>query len=412
MGARTPESDQRGPDTPSKSDANGAGHSPKANGASGILQDALGGDDDEDDDEKAGLNSGISSNIEKPKKKRKASKKKKKKATGPAGQTSPPRIELAALFPSENYPTGEFVDYAVKDGNIRRTTAEELRYLDRISDMDDQFLKDYRKAAEVHRQVRGWAQTMAKPGTTLTEIALEIEEGVRSLTGHPAIETGDALKAGMGFPTGLCLNNVAAHWTPNEGAKDFTLQQKDVLSVDFGVHVNGRIVDSAFTVAFDPCYDPLLAAVRDATNTGLREAGIDARIAHISQCIQEAMESYEVEINGKTIPVKAMRNLTGHDIRRYKIHGDKQIPFVKSNTTQRMEEGEVLRSKLSARPAVDIYAMTSDSTATGATRVRTRRVYTIRAPRRCSRPSMTTSAPLSLRSATWSASASRISSCL
>ena len=53
------------------------------------------------------------------------------------------------------------------------------------------------------------------------------------------------------------------------------------------------------------------------------------------------MESYEVELNGKTIPVKAVRNITGHNILRYKIHGDKQVPFVKTKTTQRMEEGDV-----------------------------------------------------------------------
>ena len=39
---------------------------------------------------------------------------------------------------------------------------------------------------------------------------------------------------------------------------------------DFGTQINGRIIDSAFTVAFDPRYDPLLTAVREATNTGVR----------------------------------------------------------------------------------------------------------------------------------------------
>jgi Metallopeptidase family M24 len=37
---------------------------------------------------------------------------------------------------------------------------------------------------------------------------------------------------------------------------------------DFGTQINGRIIDSAFTVAFNPKYDPLLKAVQDATNTG------------------------------------------------------------------------------------------------------------------------------------------------
>jgi methionyl aminopeptidase len=62
---------------------------------------------------------------------------------------------------------------------------------------------------------------------------------------------------------------------------------------------------------------------------------------HISEAIQEVMESYEVELNRKIIPVKAIRNIAGHNILRYKIHGDKQVPFVKTRTTQRMEEGDV-----------------------------------------------------------------------
>lgn len=42
------------------------------------------------------------------------------------------------------------------------------------------------------------------------------------------------------------------------------------MKVDFGVHVNGRIVDSAFTMSFEPTWDKLLEAVKDATNTGIR----------------------------------------------------------------------------------------------------------------------------------------------
>ncbi len=32
--------------------------------------------------------------------------------------------------------------------------------------------------------------------------------------------------------------------------------------------MNGHIIDSAFTVAFNPKYDVLLKAVQEATNTG------------------------------------------------------------------------------------------------------------------------------------------------
>ena len=135
--------------------------------------------------------------------------------------------------------------------------------------MHNDFLNEYRQGAEVHRQVRQWAQKNIKPGQTLTEIAEGIEDSVRALTGHQGLEEGDNIKGGMGFPTGLSINHCAAHYTPNAGNKT-VLQQDDVMKVDFGSHINGRIVDSAFTMTFNPVYDNLLAAVKDATNTGIR----------------------------------------------------------------------------------------------------------------------------------------------
>jgi methionyl aminopeptidase len=203
------------------------------------------------------------------KKKRKRNKKKNKKISE-VQQSTPPRVALADIFHDQVYPEGEKFDYEIKDENLERTTAEELRHLAAVTNMDDDFLRDYRKAAEIHRQVRQYAQTIAKPGISMTELAREIDDGVRALTGHQGLEKGDALKAGLAFPTGLCLNNIGAHWTPNTGAKEVILQYDDVLKIDFGVHVNGRIVDSAFTVAANPVYDPLLDAVRAATNIGLK----------------------------------------------------------------------------------------------------------------------------------------------
>ena len=52
------------------------------------------------------------------------------------------------------------------------------------------------------------------------------------------------------------------------------------------------------------------------------------------------MESYEVEIGGKIYPVKSIRNLNGHDIIPYTIHGGKSVPIVKSSDQTKMEEGE------------------------------------------------------------------------
>jgi methionyl aminopeptidase len=81
----------------------------------------------------------------------------------------------------------------------------------------------------------------------------------------------------------------------------------------------------------------------------------------IGEAIQEVMESYEVEVGGKThqgkspfppfsshtgltLAVKSIANLSGHSIGRYNIHGGKTVPIVKLHGSDRdetkMEEGD------------------------------------------------------------------------
>ncbi|KAI8922444.1 putative methionine aminopeptidase [Powellomyces hirtus] len=298
-----------------------------------------GSDDEEDATEEAATVDGA------PKKKKKKNKKKKAKkpaadganaaaaAAAPSGpatkQTVPPTIPVSKFFPGGNYPEGQLEEY--RDDNAFRTTDEEKRYLERMQ--HDQY-NDLRKAAEVHRQVRHYAQNNIKPGMSMIEITEMIENSVRTL-----IEE-NGLEAGIAFPTGCSLNHVAAHYTPNSGDKT-VLQYDDVMKIDFGTQVNGRIIDSAFTMAFNPQYDNLLAAVKDATNTGIKEAGIDVRLCDIGAAVQEVMESYEVEINGKTYQVKPIRNLNGHSIGTYHIHAGKTVPIVKGGDQTKMEEGEL-----------------------------------------------------------------------
>ena len=70
------------------------------------------------------------------------------------------------------------------------------------------------------------------------------------------------------------------------------------MKIDFGTQIDGRIVDCAWTVAFDPKFDPLLQAVKEATNAGIAAAGIDVTMSEIGEQIQEVMESHEIELNG------------------------------------------------------------------------------------------------------------------
>ncbi|KAJ8488136.1 hypothetical protein ONZ51_g3754 [Trametes cubensis] len=262
------------------------------------------------------------------KKKKKKKKTKKKKVE----QTEPPTIGLSKLFPDGNYPEGELQEY--KDDNAYRTTSEEKRYNERMAMEDPEVTyNNIRRAAEVHRQVRKYARKVIRPGMRMIDIAETIENGTRALVEENGLESG------VGFPTGLSLNHCAAHYSPNPG-DTLVLGEKDVLKVDFGVHVKGRILDSAFTLNFDPTYDKLLEAVKAATDTGIREAGIDVRLGELAGYIQETMESYEVEVNGKVLPVKPIENLSGHSINPYQIHGGKSVLLVKNDDQTKMEEGE------------------------------------------------------------------------
>ncbi|CEH15612.1 peptidase methionine aminopeptidase [Ceraceosorus bombacis] len=307
------------------------------NGAAGAAADS---GDEEDDAVGATPASGDAATAAKKKKKSGAAKKKKQAANGKKSvkQTDPPTVGLTKIFSDGIFPVGEIQEYDDKfyNDNRKRITAEEQRERDRIAQQEEGADFNYaRRAAEVHRTVRGYARKAIKPGMTMTEIAELIENGTRT------IGEANGLESGIGFPTGLSLNEVAAHYTPNAGDKR-VLQESDVLKVDFGVHVKGRIVDSAFTLTFgDSPWNPLLDAVRSATNAGIREAGVDARLSDIGKVIQETMESYEFEAEGKTQKVKVVKNLNGHNIDRYKIHGGKSVPCIPMpEMKDRMEEGE------------------------------------------------------------------------
>jgi methionyl aminopeptidase len=251
------------------------------------------------------------------------------------GQTAPePTIPVADLFVyGKALPTGEIQQY-VGEIHAVRESSQEAHSRDQLQTAE--LYQQVRLGAEIHRQVRAYAQSFITPGIKLIDMCERLESKNRQLT----VEHG--LDRGIGFPTGCSLNYVAAHYTPNTG-DDIILTVNDVMKVDFGVQIGGRIIDSAWTVTFDPKYDNLIAAVRDATDTGIRTAGIDARLCDIGEAIQEAMESYEVELDGTVFPVKAIRNLNGHSIAPYQIHGGKSVPIVKNACEESliMDEGEI-----------------------------------------------------------------------
>lgn len=280
------------------------------------------------------------------KKKRRKKKKSKKKSDGAdsqidansesiplvsqSEQTDPPTIPVSKFFHKGFFPVGELQEYT--DRNSYRTTSAELRERERLeSDLYD----TVREAAEVHRQVRAYMKPYIKPGVLLSEMCERLENANRALVGA---KDGD-LSRGIAFPTGCSLNHVAAHYTPNKGDKT-VLGYDDVMKIDFGTQINGRIIDSAYTVHFNEKYDPLVNAVKEATDEGIKTAGIDVRLCDVGVAVQEVMESHEIELDGKTRRIRPIRNLNGHSIGPYQIHAGKCVPISRGGERTKMEEGE------------------------------------------------------------------------
>lgn len=195
----------------------------------------------------------------------------------------------------------------------------------------DSKIEKARRAAEAHRRARYNVQSIIKPGISLQKICETIEESTKILL------EGEK-NFGIGFPTGVSLNDCAAHFSVNPGDEDIILKDTDVLKIDFGTHVDGIIMDSAFTVCFDEKKENLLKASKEATEKGIEMIGVDACVSDIGAAVNEVMSSYEVEIDGKTHRIKPVANLNGHSIGPYKIHAGITIPQVRNGDKTRMTD--------------------------------------------------------------------------
>lgn len=239
-------------------------------------------------------------------------------------------------------------DYDEEKFNYKITpdTVTDCYFQKSESELDPKYA-DFRKAAVIHRLVRDNIQKKLHAGVNFTQL---YEEACNSLKKFAPV--GE--KCGFAFPLGISVNEIIAHDTAMLG-DDRVFKKNDVVKIDLGIHINGSIIDSAFTVIIDgdeyTCsyYEPLIQATSDATYTAICMSGPDVELYELSTVIKEIIESYELE-NGSQI--KAVYGLGGHDILPYKVHGDKLILSVPHESQKgiRMIEGEVY--------AIETYAST------------------------------------------------------
>lgn len=208
-------------------------------------------------------------------------------------------------------------------------------------------ISNYYKAASIHKKIRYELDSFIEENRSLCEICSFIEHKIQHYSSKKEINNGIA------FPVGLSLNNIAAHYTPS-GNTTTILKNTDVLKIDYGVHVDGSIIDSAFTWTRDDTYRPLLEASREAVNTIIKHIGVGTTVSEIGAISEEIVNSYEVESNGVFIPVKPIENLCGHSILPWKIHGGKLIKNIRNSDSTRIEENDIL--------AIEVFTSTGNGT--------------------------------------------------
>ena len=113
-------------------------------------------------------------------------------------QTYPPSIPVCELYPNGEYPKGLEMLYGGSDVTAKqRVTSEEKQALERAQ---ADIYSDIRQAAEAHRQVRKYMQTVIKPGRTMIDICTELEDHSRLIIKENGLDAGQ-----------LCIIRIYIH---------------------------------------------------------------------------------------------------------------------------------------------------------------------------------------------------------
>lgn len=184
--------------------------------------------------------------------------------------------------------------------------------------MEEDVIEKYKKAGKIAKEVRELSRSMVKEGAKTLHIAEEIEKKIKELGGEIA------------FPTNISINSVAAHSTP--GINDETvLRLGDVVKVDLGVHVEGFIADTAYTVEIGTNnMKDLIKASDEALKAAIDIVKPGVEIRKIGAVVEEAMQRYGV------LPIE---NLSGHEVGEYELHAGITIPNFDNGSTTKLEEG-------------------------------------------------------------------------
>jgi len=182
--------------------------------------------------------------------------------------------------------------------------------------MDGQTKQNYIKAGKISAEVLEYGKSLIKKGNSLLDATEKIEKKIFELGGKPA------------FPVQISCNDIAAHFCI--GDDDKTVFDKQVASLDLGVHVDGAIGDNAYTIDLSGSYNDLVKAAQKALEEALKIVDVGTELRQIGKSINDTIASYGYA------PV---RNLSGHGLDLYNIHTKPTIPNIDDGNKTKLQKG-------------------------------------------------------------------------
>ena len=221
--------------------------------------------------------------------------------------------------------------------NENQNLKESLKKTDNKTEKSDEDkeleIESLKKAGSIAKEVKKFLKPEIQINSNVFSLVEAAESKIVELGGNCA------------FPVNVSINNIAAHYTSPIKDDGLKISEGDIVKVDLGVHINGFIVDTAFSVSYND--DPLLENIIQATEIAVEAAKNMARPKVNTKEIGKKIESIIKGFNYNPI-----RELGGHQIERWTVHGKKQLPELGTQGGDIMEEGDVF--------AVEIFASTGN----------------------------------------------------
>ncbi|HEV3220667.1 MAG TPA: type I methionyl aminopeptidase [Candidatus Acidoferrales bacterium] len=176
----------------------------------------------------------------------------------------------------------------------------------------------------------------------LNELRLMVAPGVSTLDMDRIAEKRSAergarpaFKGYRGYPAALCasINEEVVHGIPSASRK---LREGDVVSLDFGVELDGYFADAAVTVPVGkvrPELETLLRVTRESLDKAIERARVGNRLSDIGAAVQQWVERHGFSV---------VREFVGHGIGTHMHEEPNVLNYGEPGHGPRLQEGMVL----------------------------------------------------------------------